>query len=115
STLSSLQAGATDCDVPEDHSAYWVPSLYHNGVKIDPTTLSAYYTLGNRTAGAIQPFPTGLRVVAGNSTATTSQGEKITSWACIDASGGSKVVTQTFPTCQTGSHVVLRVRFPDCW
>src|SRR3990170_5785621 len=48
STYRTLQAGTTTCSDPQDLSGYWVPSLYKNGAKVNPTSVNAYYSLNNK-------------------------------------------------------------------
>src|SRR4051812_893588 len=43
STNASLLSGATTCSRPADHSAYWVPTLYQDGVPVHPREFRAYY------------------------------------------------------------------------
>jgi hypothetical protein len=114
STLNSLKLGGTSCaDQPQDKSGYWMPSLYKNGVKVQPVSVNAYYTLGGKAPGTIRAFPEGLKIVAGNGSATTPQRVFNTSWGCVDPPSGSP--SAEVPTCPGTSALVLRVRFPDCW
>src|SRR5712691_5748567 len=64
STGASLLASraSTLCDDPGDGSAYWIPALYRDGVKLNPLRVHVYY----RTEGDLEvhPFPTGLQMIA---------------------------------------------------
>jgi hypothetical protein len=82
STPGSLRASPTRCSRAADKSAWWVPTLYENGVALAPDVVSTYYRTGGREAGTIQPFPFGLRVIAGNSKATGPQDEDVVRWDC---------------------------------
>jgi hypothetical protein len=98
-----------------------VPALYKNGVKIDPsgegTRQQFYYRKNNLAAGTvIQPFPADLRLIAGNSHATSEAdnpplGREVY-WGCSDNSepGKQKAPIQ----CKTGI-ISLHVGFPNCW
>ena len=86
STPSSLLASPGLCSKAADKSAWWVPTLYENGVAISPTVHSTYYRTSGRDPGTIEPFPFGLRVIAGNSKATGPQDEDVVHWDCAEDS-----------------------------
>lgn len=112
STYQTLRAGATTCRIAADTAAYWVPSLLADGQRVAPMRVNAYY-LGGRGRGRTVPFPAGLKVIAGNSEATTPQSLAITGWKC---SGLRLPGLSADPKdCPAGSHDVLVIRFPDCW
>lgn len=112
STYRSLRAGGTTCRIEGDTAAYWVPSLYADGVRVAPIRVNAYYLRG-RGAGRVAAFPAGLKVVAGNGEATTPQSTGIAGWKC----SGIRVQTLSAGPveCPGVSHNVLVIRFPDCW
>ncbi|MDQ6798228.1 MAG: DUF1996 domain-containing protein [Actinomycetota bacterium] len=112
-TTESLQAGPTTCQPLGDHSAYWVPSLYNDGTQVAPLRVAAYYNLNGRQPGSIVAFPTGLRMIAGDSNATSAQPATITDWSCLPKPPGT--TAGGVPTCDPTSHLLLRVTFPDCW
>jgi Domain of unknown function (DUF1996) len=68
----------------------------------------AYYI--RRTLEPAQPFPAGLKMIAGNAAARSAQGVRVTSWSC----GYRGTVSSTIPTCTAGS-LRLQVNFPNCW
>jgi len=112
STYSSLRAGGTTCRIAADTAAYWVPALYDDGQRIAPLKVNAYYLRGGGR-GPVAAFPAGLKVIAGNSGATTPQARAITDWKC---SGIRPLALSADPVaCPTGSRAVLVIRFPDCW
>ena len=112
STLASLRAGGTTCRILADTAAYWVPTLYDDGARVAPLKVNAYYLRGGG-AGRVVAFPTGLKVIAGNGSATTAQSTAVTGWRC---SGLRPRPLSSVPVdCATGSHAVLVIRFPDCW
>jgi hypothetical protein len=113
STYRSLvRAGETTCRRAGDTAAYWVPSLLVNGSIRAPHHTTAYYQARNKTAGAIQPFPAGLKLIAGDARATAPQKLSVAAWKC---SGEGNPFSADVPACEAGSHLVLRIRFPDCW
>lgn len=112
STYASLRAGGTTCRILADTAAYWVPSLYADGRRVAPLKVNAYYLRG-RGPGRIVAFPPGLKVIAGDSGATTAQSGATTGWKCSGIQPSARSAEPT--TCPSGSHNVLVIRFPDCW
>lgn len=112
STLESLRAASTRCRDRGDTAAYWVPTLYDNGVVVTPAFSTAYYLTGRKDHTAIQAFPAGLKIVAGNAKATAPQPLIVTGWDC--GVTGNEVSQSSVPTCPEQT-LRLRVSFPDCW
>jgi Domain of unknown function (DUF1996) len=112
STPTSLRnAGRTTCELPEDTAAYWAPTLFIRGLAIEPRGAVVYYV--RRTFDEVDPFPAGLKMVAGNARARSPQSLRVTSWSCGYLGGRSSTV----PGCLGGrlADLRLRVRFPNCW
>jgi hypothetical protein len=119
STYDSLRAGMTTCRTAEDASGYWVPALFRDGVEIKPTAMKVYYRTGRHEPDSVQALPPGFRIIAGDATATTSQGLRTTFWRCRglrgpDAPGDPDAATAP-PTCPADSPLTLHVQFPECW
>jgi len=112
STLESLQGQPTTCRIRADHAAYWVPALFVDGTMVAPRMANAYYT-ADGARGRIVPFPAGLKIVAGDGTATTPQSTSVVGWKCADQV--VKVLTPTPTACRERVAQVLVIRFPDCW
>jgi Domain of unknown function (DUF1996) len=112
STYETLRASTTTCRPPADRSAYWVPTLKDGGTAVTPIGMTTYYTTRGKWPAAIVPFPEGLKIVAGSSSATGPQAPMITLWTC-----GNNVATESssVPMCPWGTPLYLHVRFPDCW
>ena len=73
-THATLRAGSTTCRMPQDASGYWVPALYQDGHEVRPRSVTVYYRTTPLTDPAeIQPFPAGLKYVAGDASATSAQ------------------------------------------
>ena len=109
STLSTLHRGATTCQRTEDTASYWAPTLLVDGKPVTPDEAEVYYR--RSTIAPVRAFPPGLKMVAGNSKATTPQSQHIVFWNCSsDITGPST----TIPTCPTAS-LHVHVRFPNCW
>jgi Domain of unknown function (DUF1996) len=115
STVASLRAGTSSCpDRPGDTAAYWTPTLYYGGKTITSRRIRVYYRSGGKDPETIQPFPAGLKIIAGDMSASASHKQPISvaSWACT-VSGNEKEV-QNVPKC-SGESLRLKIVFPDCW
>ena len=113
STYGSLRAGVTSCRRQADTAAYWVPTLYQGTTAVLPLGATIYYRRG--TLAEVNAFPNNLRMIAGDATATSPQGRRVTFWSCGVMSGIPP--STTVPTCPDGrgSFLRLHVRFPNCW
>lgn len=110
STLESLRLGGTNCNPVSDKSAYWVPSLYKNGVPVAPERVTIYYQgITDRTNA--QAYPQGLRYVVGNAGATNPDQNPAARWSCTGASPSSR----DFLDCPAGSKLETYLDFPTCW
>lgn len=134
-TPAQLMAStATTCVLPQDTAAYWVP-VACNGPCVDangqpteqapvnviaPVKVFAYYF---GTPGvAVSRFPSGLKLVGGNSHATTPDTTKQTiAFACGNGGGHSSPVRYYPYDCTAANGVkntdgvVAIVKFPYCW
>lgn len=123
-----------------NRTSYWTPTFVDSRTDyIVPFRNSLVYYLGGGGAAndfarnQIAPFPRGLRMIAGNSAATTLDPLSKASFYC---SGGTRNgvpmgnyiiapidgVTMlqgqdslTIPDCYAGSNVVVKLFFPSCW
>lgn len=110
STPASLRGGTTTCRLRADTAAYWVPTLFVNGRAVTPLRATVYYI--RRTRGTVQAFPAGLKIIAGDATATRAQGARATYWLC------GRLASTSLASCPTGFRsegVRLVVKFPNCW
>jgi hypothetical protein len=123
STAASLMAAPSTCGrnmQTSDRSAYWIPSLYKKNadgsltlVKDTDQQMFIYYRRPGGTGGPkIQPIPPGLKMLAGNSQATSPQPLWMIQWDC---SGGQEY--PSMPQCPGGSSNSLHasIEFPSCW
>lgn len=113
STFGSLRSSGTTCLRRDDTAAYWVPALYQGSTLVLPEAATIYYRRG--TTARVSPFPSNLRMIAGDHMATSAQGLRVTSWSCGVLSGVTR--SSSVPTCpeSRGSFLRLHVRFPECW
>ncbi len=113
STLESLQGAGSTCQRPADEAGYWLPTLVVDGQPVNPLGATVYYR--RNTVSEVHAFPAGLKLIAGDSKATSPQGKRITFWNC-GAEGGAPVSDEP-PACPSdrGEELRLHVNFPSCW
>ena len=98
-----------------NRSAYWMPSMIDTASKtaIKPDVAIFYYKNGRTPTGLINVPPKGLRMIAGNSKATSSTTSKA-NFTCL-----SRVPfygwKQSIPACNVGETMQMHVAFPQCW
>lgn len=117
STLGSLRAATTNCDPKQDHSAYWVPTLYANGVQQDPTEVTVYYGSRLKDPSRTQPFPAGFKELTGSAMTQTDTPDHQGNHFWCAGIGGSigRSADGTMPICAKTAHIVRQVTFADCW
>jgi hypothetical protein len=113
STRGTLLGGSSTCQRPGDTAAYWMPTLLLDGGPVEPRGATIYYR--RRTLDPVRPFPPGLKMIAGQATATSPQDLRVTFWNCGAASGIMR--SSSIPTCPAGrmNDLRLHVTFPGCW
>ena len=117
STFDSLRHGGTTCSRPLDTAAYWVPTMMLDGQAVTPIGINAYYRTGRRDPASIQPFPSGLKIVAGNAKATGPQSPRVVTFSCRGMTEPKQASSSVVPTCRTGRGLglAMSIHFPDCW
>ena len=110
-TAGSLLRGPTTCDVEEDASTYWVPTVYVGSLEITPLAGIVYYT--KHVTAQVVPPPPGLKLVAGNPAARRAQPKEIVSWSCGGVGGSPRYAA--IPACSRDDALELEVRFQNCW
>lgn len=119
STTGSLTRSTTSCNIPDDHSAYWFPTLYAGTTPIVSTEAQTiYYKAGITDYRAVRPFPRGLRFVVGSPMATEQQFQQspgtVVGYECGDVD--HKFAFDAFPTaCAKGDQLNIRYQAPSCW
>lgn len=111
STLASLDAASSALTETRNHSAYWSPAVYYNGVKQTLKVFKVYYRAG-RSKVPLTPQPRGLKIIAGNAHATSPQSAAILTWQC--GVGGAPTRTSPPPSCD-GAPMQIDIKFPECW
>lgn len=112
SSYATLLGGGTTCDNPLDHAAYWAPALVRDGEFVEPVKSTAYYRPGpDVVPSAIEAFPPGLAMIAGDPHATEPQPLEVVSWSCgVGARRSAEPLD-----CPERDTLRLIVTFPDCW
>ncbi|MEV1008955.1 DUF1996 domain-containing protein [Streptomyces sp. NPDC049881] len=113
--LSDLLASDSTCDPAIDLSSYWVPTLFVNNQPVEPQSATFYYLgegVNDQTIARTQALPQGLKIVAGNATATSPVGT-IARWSCLHA--GHVNPSQNFVNCPAGTALESYLDFPQCW
>jgi hypothetical protein len=100
STAESLRAAGTTCEPAQDQSAYWIPTLYQNGNVVDPTSVTVYYGSRLKDPGKTQPFPFGLRMIAGDPGVQTDTNKQGNQFFCAGIGGEvGRTADGVFPIC----------------
>lgn len=112
STAEDLLGGDTTCDKIADTAAYWHPTLYDGDDPVEPLELQAYYRAAPGVEpSAVEPYPLGLALVAGDMAATGPQPGDVAGWSC----GISTSVASEPPECPPSAPLHLVLTFQDCW
>lgn len=114
--LGDLEKASSTCDPVIDLSSYWVPTLYVDNQPVEPTGTTFYYLgegVRDDVIAQIQPFPKGLRVVAGNAKATGPDDRTISRWSCLHANEAG--ASHDFVRCPAGTMLESYLDFPQCW
>ncbi len=119
-SLAAHDSTGACLDADLDNSAYWVPSVYYtnasgvgtlyNDKTSDAQLFKSYYRRpGGANGPKVQPIPVGLRMIAGDSKATTPQDTTHIYWDC-----GEEIHTNAPHNCGSGP-MRAGIRFPSCW
>jgi hypothetical protein len=116
STAESLRAAGTTCEPAQDHSAYWIPTLYQSGNVVDPTGVTVYYGSRLKDPSKTQPFPFGLRMIAGDPAVQTDTNKQGNHFFCAGIGGEvGRTADGVFPICAKTAVLNRQIVFPDCW
>jgi hypothetical protein len=114
---------ATTCKPAQDHSAYWVPTLYDNatGKPVETTGFRVYYRSLRNSSTGVLPIPTGLRMIAGDAkkkqpTPRGAQGQFYCAfYGPGDLDGVARSTNGNWPICGAPATLHFMLQFPDCW
>jgi hypothetical protein len=114
---------ATTCKPVQDHSAYWVPTLYDNatGKAVETTGFRVYYRSLQNNASGQMPMPNGLRMIAGDAkkSVPTPRGAQGQFYCAFygpgDIDGVARSTNGNWPICGGTATLHFILQFPDCW
>ena len=100
-----------------DRSAYWVPALIDTktGAPLAPEMVHVFYESGylGVRPDQIQAMPAGLRMVAGDATASSPQPHA--GWVCWEVDRRAPVAGTIPRSCPASNWIALELYFPQCW
>jgi hypothetical protein len=102
------------CDPSADRSRYWVPTLFvgrRHARPLTPSVVTIYYSVEEELAADVQPFPPGLRMIAGNARERGRVPGAPNVWSCLGGGPSDVAIVR----CPPGSALELVLNFPDCW
>lgn len=105
STPTTLRAAGTTCRIGADTAAYWMPSLYADGVQVVPSRVHAYY--GAKVTTPVVAPPADLRIIAGGTRDTVV-------FTCMRAAMPTAMSMRVRP-CTGNGAFTIGIKFPDCW
>lgn len=111
STSSNMLRKGTSCAFDGDTAAYWMPTATKGGNPIETMGGRMYYRRG-RLHGHINPYPYGLRMIAGDGMTTHPQSLDVVHWGCTKNEGERFYLP---PDDCGDDHVNAVVVFPNCW
>ncbi|OKI54673.1 hypothetical protein A6A27_31665 [Micromonospora sp. CB01531] len=114
---------ATTCKPVQDHSAYWVPTLYDNatGRPVETTGFRVYYRSFMNNSTGQMPMPNGLRMIAGDAKKKqpTPRGATGQFYCAFygpgDLDGVARSANGNWPICGGNATLHFMMQFPDCW
>nr|BFE60766.1 hypothetical protein GCM10020063_052920 [Dactylosporangium thailandense] len=116
-TETLLNNSASSCSPAGDLSAYWIPTLYENGVAVEPSGVTVYYGSRLPDPSATMPFPQGFRMISGDAKlqVATPAGSPNQFW-CAGAGGEiGRSTDGNWPRCAQTAYLNYQLVFPDCW
>jgi hypothetical protein len=117
-TLDTLLKNTdSSCKPAEDHSAYWIPTLYENGKPVEPHGVTVYY--GSRLPDPTKtvPFPQGFRMITGDAKrqVATPKGAPGQFWCAGMGGEIGRSADGNWPVCAKTAELTFQLTFPDCW
>jgi hypothetical protein len=114
---------ATSCTPVQDHSAYWVPTLYDAATDqpVETTGFRVYYRSLMNTSTGQMPMPNGLRMISGDAKKQqpTPRGASGQFYCAFygpgDLDGVARSSNGNWPICGEPATLHFMLQFPDCW
>ncbi|MEH1165389.1 DUF1996 domain-containing protein [Micromonospora sp. CPCC 205539] len=118
-----LKFTATSCKPMQDHSAYWVPTLYDNatGKPVETSGFRVYYRSAMKSSTGQMPTPNGLRMITGDAKKKqpTPRGATGQFYCAFygpgDLDGIARSTNGNWPICGGDATLHFMMQFPDCW
>ena len=104
-----------------NRSSYWVPTMIDtkDGTPIAADSIGVYYKNGIFDGSTVNPFPVGLRMIAGEPGGTTARGQWSDFSYRFKCLGGPNNQNDKYgsgiPNCDVGAEVWQEIFFPQCW
>lgn len=113
STYEEAASSETTCGQQGDSASYWAPVLVLDAREpIEAIRAVAYYRAGpDVEPTAVEPYPPGMMLVAGDATAVEPQPLTVVAWSC----GTGSVREAEPPDCTGAPSLRMIVTYPDCW
>jgi hypothetical protein len=122
STSESLRSsgGSTCRGGIANRSSYWVPTMIdtRDGTPLVPDGMGVYYKASYEVPAAqTQPIPAGLRMIAGDPSATAPHPAVFSMrYKCVGGPNNSNdSYGPSIPNCDVGAQVWSEIFFPQCW
>ena len=99
-----------------NRTGYWIPAVIDtkDGTPLKPDSIMIYYKTGYIDGDNVQPFPAGLRFIAGDMKSTGPQVHN--RWLCTSPTGDWEGSYTSIPTsCPIGYTITANINFPFCW
>ncbi|MFC3499501.1 DUF1996 domain-containing protein [Micromonospora krabiensis] len=114
---------ASTCKPAQDHSAYWVPTLYDNatGKPVETTGFRVYYRSLRSNSSGQMPMPNGMRMISGDAkkkvpTPRGASGQFYCAhYGPGDLDGVARSTNGNWPICGGNATLHFMMQFPDCW
>ncbi|WP_433295250.1 DUF1996 domain-containing protein [Actinoplanes sp. CA-030573] len=116
-TDTLLKNAGSSCKPLEDHSAYWIPTLYENGKAVEPHGVTVYYGSRLPDPSKTVPFPQGFRMIAGDAKrqVDTPKGAPGQFWCAGQGGETGRSTDGNWPVCAKTAELTFQLTFPDCW
>jgi hypothetical protein len=120
-TRKLMKFTASSCVPAQDHSAYWIPTLYERGRPVQPREMTVYYgsVLQDDEKPKTVPIPKGLRMLIGDPGRQVPTPREASGQFWCAGRGPAEGVARSrdgnWPICEDGATLTFMLRFPDCW
>jgi hypothetical protein len=116
-SLLANRTGSSCGPAVVDPSAYWIPTLYQNGVAIEPRGVTVYYGSRLQDPSKTLPFPQGFRMISGDAKkqVATPAGTPNAFWCAGPGGEIGRSADGNWPICAQTANLTYDLVFADCW